>query len=95
VGKYGISHSQTETYSSKRFRKPKKSELNPNWRAEPKYGIRKVKRSTKEHLSKLLWSQPTTKIAEYFGVSDKAVEKWAKIYGIKKPGRGYWTKTKC
>lgn len=27
-----------------------------------------------------------------FGVSDKAVEKWCKAYGVEKPPRGYWVK---
>lgn len=43
-------------------------------------------------LQHLLWQVPTTQIAEQFGVSDKAVEKWAKKYGLEKPPRGYWTK---
>ena len=53
---------------------------------------RKVVRPSKEELTKLLWEMPTTKVASQFGVSDKAVEKWAKSYGIQKPSRGYWAK---
>ena len=34
------------------------------------------------------------KIGEMFGVSDNAVNKWCKLYGIKKPGRGDWEKIK-
>ena len=49
---------------------------------------------TKEELEKLLWEKPTTKLAEQFGVSDKAVEKWSKKYGLEKPPRGYWAKKK-
>jgi len=52
---------------------------------------RKVIRPSKEELEKLLWEKPTTQIAEQFGVSDKAIEKWSKNYGINKPPRGYWT----
>lgn len=48
----------------------------------------------KEELSKLLWQKPTTQIAKEYGVSDKAIEKWAKKYGLKKPVRGYWQKHK-
>lgn len=55
---------------------------------------RKVERPSKEELEKLLWEKPTTQIAEQFGVSDKAIEKWAKLYEISKPTRGYWTKIK-
>lgn len=55
---------------------------------------RKVIRPSKEELSKLLWEKPTTQIAKEFGVSDKAIEKWSKSYGISKPPRGYWEKKK-
>lgn len=47
---------------------------------------------TKEELSKLIWEMPTTKVAEIFGVSDKAIEKRCKLFGIEKPPRGYWAK---
>ncbi|MDJ0737052.1 MAG: group I intron-associated PD-(D/E)XK endonuclease [Nostocaceae cyanobacterium] len=53
---------------------------------------RKVERPSKEELEKLVWSKPTTQIGKQFGVSDKAVEKWCKTYGIEKPPRGYWVK---
>lgn len=53
--------------------------------------FRKVVRPSKEELEKLLWEKPTSQIAIDFGVSDKAIEKWAKTYGIAKPPRGYWT----
>jgi hypothetical protein len=51
---------------------------------------RKVIRPSKEELEKLLWQKPTSQLAKDFGVSDKAIEKWAKAYGLEKPGRGYW-----
>ena len=53
---------------------------------------RKVKRPSKEDLQQLVWTKPTTQIAKDFGVSDKAIEKWCKAYGIQKPPRGYWAK---
>jgi len=53
---------------------------------------RKADRPSKEALGEMLWSMPTTKIADLFGVSDKAIEKWAKKYKLDKPSRGYWTK---
>jgi hypothetical protein len=59
---------------------------------EGQYKRRKVTRPSKEELEKLLWEQPTTKIAKELGVSDKAITKWAKSYGIEKPPRGYWAK---
>ena len=51
----------------------------------------KVEHPTKEELSRLVWEKPTRHLAEDFGVSDKAIEKWCKAYGIQKPPRGYWT----
>lgn len=34
----------------------------------------------------------TTGIAKQYGVTDNAIAKWAKSYGLSKPPRGYWTK---
>lgn len=53
---------------------------------------RKTKRPSKEKLQRLVWKYPTTKIAERLGVSDSAVGKWCRQYGIDKPPRGYWAK---
>ena len=47
---------------------------------------------TKEALAILLWEKPTTHIAIEWGVSDKAVSRWAKKFNLSKPPRGYWTK---
>lgn len=52
----------------------------------------KINKPSKEELFKLLWEKPTTHIAKDYNVSDKAVEKWAKKYGLDKPPRGYWAK---
>ena len=46
-------------------------------------------------LKRLVWSAPTRKIAVNFGVTDKAVEKWCKQYGIEKPPRGYWARVQA
>lgn len=56
---------------------------------------RKCSRPTKEELAILLWQKPTMLLAKDFGVSDKAIEKWAKKYNIEKPPRGYWRKVEC
>ena len=53
---------------------------------------RKVKHPSKEELAKMIWQKPTSHIAEQYGVSGKAVEKWCKKYGLEKPTRGYWSK---
>jgi hypothetical protein len=71
---------------------PTPAELDPNWRHRPKPDTRKVVRPSKEELLKLLWEVPTMKLADQLGVSDQAIAKWAKLYGIEKPPRGYWAK---
>lgn len=53
---------------------------------------RKVERPPKEHLEKLVWEKPTATIAKEYRVTDNAVAKWCKQYGITKPSRGYWAK---
>lgn len=50
------------------------------------------KKPNREILVDLIWKHPTTHIANQYGVSDKAVEKWCKSYSISKPPRGYWQK---
>jgi len=54
--------------------------------------IKISKMPNKETLEELVWKLPCVKIGEMFGVSDNAVNKWCKIYGLSKPGRGYWAK---
>lgn len=74
-----------------------------NWKVEKNRQIKQtvpkkslhIKKSScpaKEVLQELLWKYPATKIAKMHSVSDKAVEKWCKKYGISKPPRGYWAK---
>src|SRR5919202_4184915 len=53
---------------------------------------RRTVRPSKEELEKIIWTKPTTQVAKDFGVSDKAIEKWCKAYGLQKPPRGYWAK---
>ena len=55
---------------------------------------RKAVRPTRAKLKKLVWRHPTSVLAKRFGVSDKAVAKWCKSYGIDKPPRGYWADKK-
>ncbi len=52
------------------------------------------KKPDKETLEKLVWEMSCVKIGEKYGVSDNAVNKWCKFYGIQKPGRGDWEKIK-
>jgi len=43
---------------------------------------RKTKRPSKEELEKLIWEKPLTELGKQFGVSDNAIRKWCKNYGI-------------
>jgi hypothetical protein len=45
-----------------------------------------------EELENLVWTLPTTKIAEKMNCSDVAVAKLCKKWGVSKPPRGYWRK---
>jgi hypothetical protein len=74
----------------------KKAKLPPSEKIiESRLKSRKVDRPSKEELKKMLWEMPTVQLAKKFGVSDKAIEKWAKAYNLEKPPRGYWEKLKA
>lgn len=105
----GHCHSQTKTFAGRNSKKevffvhPKQKRIrksqvgfykNPNWRKESRPDQRKINWPPLEELQKLLWEKPTTHLAKQLGVSDKAIEKWAKKYNLTKPPRGYWTKLK-
>lgn len=46
-------------------------------------------------LERLVWSMPTTKIAEQFGISDSAIGKRCRQAGIKKPPPGFWARVEA
>jgi 5-methylcytosine-specific restriction endonuclease McrA len=75
-------HSQTKTWGTKRFKKILVSELNPNWRHDPKIKSRKVVRPSKEELFNLIENETWVSLGKRFGVSDNAVRKWAKNYSL-------------
>jgi hypothetical protein len=50
------------------------------------------KKITRKELYELIWSEPTTKVAEKFQRSDVCLSKICKQYNIPKPPRGYWAK---
>lgn len=58
-------------------------------------GHHRCRHPSAELLRWLVWNRPTENVGEYFGVSGKAVEKWCKRLGVKKPGRGYWAKVQA
>jgi hypothetical protein len=52
-------------------------------------------RLSPQELERLVWSMPTTKIAEQFGVSDSAIGKRCRGAGIKKPPPGFWARVEA
>ncbi len=83
--KYQISHT-----TIRNLLKQNNLKLNP--KKYIKSSSRKIIWPTKEELKILLWLKPTSEIAKDYNVSDNAVGKWAKSYGLSKPPRGYWQK---
>lgn len=47
---------------------------------------------TRDQLYERVWSQPTTKVAAEFGLSDVAVKKMCRAMSIPTPRRGYWAR---
>lgn len=75
-------HSQTKTFAGRKSKKKRVSEIDPNWRRKPRPNRRKVEWPTKEELQKLLQESNYSAIGREYGVSDNAVRKWAKSYGL-------------
>ena len=47
---------------------------------------------SRQELFEQVWSQPRTKLAKMFGVSDVAIAKVCRKHDIPLPGLGYWAK---
>lgn len=47
---------------------------------------------SKEELERLVWEKPSSQLAVDLGVSDQAISKRCKKWGIEKPPVGYWQK---
>jgi hypothetical protein len=75
-------HSQTDTYCGKKSWKKKASELNPNWRKEPRINTRKVDRPTREELEILIQHNSWVSLGKRYGLTDTSIKKWAKAYGL-------------
>lgn len=97
-------HSQTNTFCRGKEKPPKpenlkkerrgrkRKERHPSkdgyWRTRDKVDQRKVVRPEPCELLSLMQKMPMVKIGKMYGVSDNAVRKWAKRYGIDIPKRG-------
>ncbi len=58
------------------------TEITPVWSHAPRLDRRKVSRPGKNKLKLMLTSTPVVRIAKRYGVSDNAIRKWAKSYGL-------------
>lgn len=77
-------HTQTDSFAGKRSKRrpPTPAEINPNRRHAPRYGARKVIRPSKEVLEMEVREIPMVQLGKKYGVSNVAVKKWCKSYGI-------------
>lgn len=82
-------HSQTANFCSRKLRTKETKErekqtrtFDPNWRCRPRLHARKVVRPSKDELSMMVAQLSWLAIGRKYGVSDNAVRKWARIYGI-------------
>ncbi len=75
-------HRQTENFGRKNRHKPKIKPTNPYGIGVPKMERRKVERPSKEELIVLIEECSWVALGKRFGVSDNAVRKWAKFYGL-------------
>jgi hypothetical protein len=68
--------------------------ITPSEKQAPKFETRKNGQIviTRQDLYRFVWSEPATKIAKRFGVSDVAVAKACRKNAIPLPGLGYWAK---
>lgn len=74
-------HTQTPTFTRGK-RKKERIHKNPAWRRLPKFARRKCLHPTKEQLLHLIGTASWCEIGRKYGVSDNAVRKWAKKYGL-------------
>lgn len=91
-------HAATPTYCNKKNKKDNSSDQlrnannslvsvppkDKNWRKKPKPNQRKVDRPSKEKLVKELKASNFSAVGREYGVSDNAVRKWFKSYGLNK-----------
>lgn len=77
-------HSQTKTFAGRALNKHKvkPSEINPKWRHQARIKNRKVERPAKEILEREIKDNTMVSLGKKYGVSDNAIRKWCKTYGI-------------
>lgn len=54
----------------------------------------KINWPSKEELFEMVWKESSSQLSKKLGVSDTAIKKQCRKYGIEKPPRGYWAKQK-
>jgi hypothetical protein len=55
-------------------------------------GAPEPKKLRREELYEKVWTTPTARLAEEFGISDVAIAKICRKYNIPKPPKGYWAR---
>ena len=88
---YDLNYIKTSTYP-KKLNKGTYSKENLKGKENKK--LQKYNRPTPLELHKLVWGKSTANLAKDIGCSPKAIEKWCKLYNVKKPPRGFWQKIK-
>lgn len=97
-------HTQTETHSGRNVkqysahRTEKLEELRKQHRVvhdnqevyTPYVQPTKINWPEKEELARLVWEKPLSRLGPDLGVSDNAIRKRCKLYGIPFPSQGYW-----
>jgi hypothetical protein len=86
-----MSKAQTETYrwveEERERRNREKDAIHPRHRER--------KTMTAEELLRSVWSKSTVELAKDFGVSDVAISKKCKAFGIPKPPPGFWRRVEA
>lgn len=67
-------------------------ELDMDFSRRIRPNARKVQRPSADKLQHELLTMPTVHVAKMYRVSDNAISRWAKEYGLVKTTRGAWTK---
>ena len=73
----------------------KKAKKAPKEPKVPKPIETKAQWPSPEELQRLVLEKPVTEVAKDLGVSDKAVEKRCKKFGLETRPRGFWAKTRA
>jgi len=75
-------HTQTDTFAAKKLNLHREKKMNLEWRHQPRIKQRKVIWPSKEILEGEIKEFSMVSLGKKYGVSDNAIRKWCKKYGI-------------